>query len=85
MNCNELLVRARRDSANADSASMSRRRVRGGKYPSALGMNGRMLATELLRQHPESKVLYMSGYTNEGFEKSSIRPSLRLREARFTF
>ena len=29
------------------------------------GMNGRMLATELLRQHPESKVLYMSGYTND--------------------
>ncbi len=29
------------------------------------GMNGRMLATELLRQHPESKMLFMSGYTND--------------------
>jgi YesN/AraC family two-component response regulator len=35
------------------------------------GMNGRALAQELIRQRPEIKVVYMSGYTGQSYSDTS--------------
>lgn len=36
------------------------------------GMNGRELATRIVAAHPETGVLYMSGYAEESFAKRGV-------------
>jgi CheY-like chemotaxis protein len=49
------------------------------------GMNGRALAAHLQREHPESRVLFMSGYTDHAIVHNGILdPSMRFLQKPFT-
>jgi YesN/AraC family two-component response regulator len=48
------------------------------------GMNGPELVLRLIESHPETKVVYMSGYTGELVASQGIDGGIRLLEKPFT-
>ena len=48
------------------------------------GMNGPELVLRLIESHPETKVVYMSGYTGELVANQGIDGGIRLLEKPFT-
>jgi PAS domain S-box-containing protein len=66
----------------ADDAEMALKLVEKRKFPIGLmiadvvmpKMNGHALAERLMRTHPEMKVLYVSGYTDEAVFRYGVRP-----------